>query len=274
MCDVGNKVNSERSELLLIDGTAVSDDFKRMIYLAEEELRRAADTIGMEAIALMTASGNIFARAFVWEDYDACRRLLGSLDVPEVKKIVCIWKNGGFDLPSYEFRRMLLAKSAKNKDAEMLLFGGKYDDLGLFTKTVERTVETIELSLADAKRKTGSSLLDFAVDAAYKIIDGTPDYASVLKRQLGNAGIGEFRIYKQGFSVSFMIAESSPRLNVTETLTLGDTLAEIPGLEHGMGFILWVKHGIIDSLEGYTYGEDIPDSLCGYTLQQPETERK
>jgi hypothetical protein len=31
--------------------------------------------------------------------------------------------------------------------------------------------------------------------------------------------------------------------------------ARLDGLEHGMGFILWLKEGYADCLEGYSYGE-------------------
>jgi hypothetical protein len=31
--------------------------------------------------------------------------------------------------------------------------------------------------------------------------------------------------------------------------------AKIAGLEHGMGFILWLKEGYADCLEGYSYAE-------------------
>lgn len=38
----------------------------------------------------------------------------------------------------------------------------------------------------------------------------------------------------------------------------------IDGLEHGMGFILWLKEGYADCLEGYCYGE----STAGIALER------
>ena len=35
--------------------------------------------------------------------------------------------------------------------------------------------------------------------------------------------------------------------------------AEVEGLNSGMGFILWVKEGRIDYLEGYTFGDSTED---------------
>ena len=37
--------------------------------------------------------------------------------------------------------------------------------------------------------------------------------------------------------------------------------AEVEGLGDGMGFILWVKEGRIDYLEGYTFGPDSTEGL-------------
>jgi hypothetical protein len=34
-------------------------------------------------------------------------------------------------------------------------------------------------------------------------------------------------------------------------------VAEIDGLKHGMGFILWLKEGYASCLEGFGYGENI-----------------
>jgi len=33
-------------------------------------------------------------------------------------------------------------------------------------------------------------------------------------------------------------------------------MAKIDGLDHGMGFILWLKDGYLDCLEGYSYEEN------------------
>jgi hypothetical protein len=35
--------------------------------------------------------------------------------------------------------------------------------------------------------------------------------------------------------------------------------AKIKGLQHGMGFILWIKGGVVDSLEGFAYADSTTD---------------
>jgi len=36
---------------------------------------------------------------------------------------------------------------------------------------------------------------------------------------------------------------------------LGDIGADIQGMKHGMGFLLWLRDGMADTLEGYTYDD-------------------
>jgi hypothetical protein len=36
---------------------------------------------------------------------------------------------------------------------------------------------------------------------------------------------------------------------------VGDVGANVVGLQHGMGFLLWLRDGYIHQLEGYSYGE-------------------
>jgi hypothetical protein len=37
---------------------------------------------------------------------------------------------------------------------------------------------------------------------------------------------------------------------------LGDVGATVVGLQHGMGFLLWLRNGRVHKLEGYSYGEN------------------
>jgi hypothetical protein len=44
--------------------------------------------------------------------------------------------------------------------------------------------------------------------------------------------------------------------------------AEIEGLQYGAGFLLFVEGGMLDMLEGFTYGDDAwPDRIERYTIK-------
>ena len=66
-----------------------------------------------------------------------------------------------------------------------------------------------------------------------------------------------------GFYTYFTVERNSKGLINGERLR-GGPEAEIDGLQHGMGFILWLKEGYVDCLEGYSYGE----STSGVVLEK------
>jgi hypothetical protein len=49
-------------------------------------------------------------------------------------------------------------------------------------------------------------------------------------------------------------------------MTLGDIGADIPGLAHGAGFVLFVRGGVISMLEGFSYDEKWPESISEFKL--------
>jgi hypothetical protein len=55
---------------------------------------------------------------------------------------------------------------------------------------------------------------------------------------------------------------------------LGDIGANVVGLEHGMGFLLWLRDGHVHKLEGFSYGEstsDIDFERVGFGAVGPRT---
>ena len=69
-----------------------------------------------------------------------------------------------------------------------------------------------------------------------------------------------------GFYTEFNVPEEAPRLPGNPSLVLGGVLAEIEGLECGVGFALFIGEGILTLLEGYTYEEPWPDEPTHFTL--------
>jgi hypothetical protein len=50
-------------------------------------------------------------------------------------------------------------------------------------------------------------------------------------------------------------------------VVLNDVYAQIEGLDHGAGFLLFVKGGRLDGLEGYCYVDSWPDSIGNFELE-------
>lgn len=51
-------------------------------------------------------------------------------------------------------------------------------------------------------------------------------------------------------------------------LQFGDVIAEVPSARHGLGFVVFVRDGVLDMLEGYTFGDDEwPSDTSHYRLR-------
>jgi hypothetical protein len=94
------------------------------------------------------------------------------------------------------------------------------------------------------------------------IINQYPEYKEKLKKQLLLASVKDRTLYKYGFSVDYVINNSdAATLGQDVNLMLETDGWKINGLEHGSGYILWIKNGLIDSLEGYSYEEPWPEEI-------------
>jgi len=69
-----------------------------------------------------------------------------------------------------------------------------------------------------------------------------------------------------GFFTHFDVDNSSVTNPLPDLRSLS-VEAEVEGLSDGLGFILWVKEGRIDFLEGYTFGPDSTKELDLTTIK-------
>jgi len=98
------------------------------------------------------------------------------------------------------------------------------------------------------------------------IISEDPSISELLGEQYKVAKVVNREFTGVGFFTTFYINDNSLRLPTTKNLTLGNVQARFKGLERGAGFVLFVNNGFINTLEGYTYEEDWPISIEGYTF--------
>ena len=52
-----------------------------------------------------------------------------------------------------------------------------------------------------------------------------------------------------------------------------DAYAEIEGLEHGAGFVLWLEDGWLSCLEGFSYAEPWPDTVSRVSVRWESVNR-
>lgn len=88
-----------------------------------------------------------------------------------------------------------------------------------------------------------------------------------LRRQLEVCSVASRKLTGVGFSTRLVVAGGVPAAPVArKTLALGDATATIDGLEHGAGFVLFVEEGVLEMLEGFSFGEPWPDDVTRFQV--------
>jgi hypothetical protein len=87
-----------------------------------------------------------------------------------------------------------------------------------------------------------------------------------IRQQLSHATIAERRFTGVVFFTDFVIPPDAPVRRDLADMTIGEVGAEFPGLQHGAGFLLFIRGGVVSMLEGYTYDESWPASTDEFTL--------
>lgn len=98
--------------------------------------------------------------------------------------------------------------------------------------------------------------MEAAVVAA--LLAGDKEELAILRQQVQQAVVRSRRLTGVGFWTYFDVPPGAPRLTDSSRLRLSDVGAEVQDVEHGAGFILWVEHGAIDCLEGFSYADQWP----------------
>ena len=87
-----------------------------------------------------------------------------------------------------------------------------------------------------------------------------------LREQFANAKFEDRELTGVGFFCYFRVPDHAKRLSAETNFVLNDVNAEIPGLKNGAGFLLFIRNGCIQALEGYTVEEDWPETIEGFEL--------
>ncbi len=91
-----------------------------------------------------------------------------------------------------------------------------------------------------------------------------------IRQQLAHATVAERRFTGAGFYTDFVIPSHAPIRRDLADATMGGVGAELAGLQHGVGFLLFIRGGVVSMLEGYTYDESWPTSTDEFTLHRQE----
>ena len=76
------------------------------------------------------------------------------------------------------------------------------------------------------------------------------------RQQLARASIIKREFTGVGFFTEFALAADAQVRRDLPDATLGNVGAELPSLQHGAGFLLFIRGGVVTMLEGFTYADD------------------
>ena len=108
--------------------------FERMMNAAEAELSKAEKSQYTQAIVLLSVKGNEYstliknALSKEKSDETALLKRIKDLNDTEIRYALCLWQDGGIDIPSYWFRKSLCTLDPKN--TETLLYVMTADGIG------------------------------------------------------------------------------------------------------------------------------------------------
>jgi hypothetical protein len=88
-----------------------------------------------------------------------------------------------------------------------------------------------------------------------------------IRDQLANASVSSRQFTGAGFFTHFAIPSVAPVRRDLASTEIADVGAQIPGLQHGAGFVLFIRDGVISLLEGYTYGDAAwPERITDFSV--------
>lgn len=108
-----------------------------------------------------------------------------------------------------------------------------------------------------------------------KLLRGDHPTLAALRTQADRARAVSREFTGVGFWLDFEVPSDVPLLPASQlNLNLGDVYADVDGLLFRAGFILHVRGGRLDSLEGFTYDEPWPDTIEHFEVRYEHQPRR
>jgi hypothetical protein len=108
------------------------------------------------------------------------------------------------------------------------------------------------------------NLTKFEYAVLEKLLRGDHPILVELYGQLSTCNVRDREMSGIGFFTYLKVPSELKKTNIN--LRFGDVIAEIPELKNGAGFVLYVKNGKLEMLEGYCYDESWPNEISTFKL--------
>ncbi|MEM7049912.1 MAG: hypothetical protein AAF604_09635 [Acidobacteriota bacterium] len=105
-----------------------------------------------------------------------------------------------------------------------------------------------------------------------KTLKGESRALELLRAQLKTLQVVSRKITGSGFFSKFEISPER-RIDIPD-IQFGDVIANITGLAHGAGFLLYLREGQLDLLEGYSFEEPWPREIVDFSLSYKNEDQR
>src|SRR6266478_4462503 len=99
-----------------------------------------------------------------------------------------------------------------------------------------------------------------------KLLADGPTTLEPLRQQAAMASVSSRELTGVGFFTEIGLPPNVPRAKIEPHAHLSDVDAHLPNLKNGAGFVLFLKDGALERLEGFTYDEPWPDRTDEFTM--------
>lgn len=107
-----------------------------------------------------------------------------------------------------------------------------------------------------------------------KLLFGESETYRILQKQYSTSRVAERKMNVVGFFTRFSLPDDAPKLPDEATFHIADVAADVNDLKHGAGFVLFIRKGWINMLEGFTYGEPWPRNVRSFHLYYDGTSKR
>jgi hypothetical protein len=98
------------------------------------------------------------------------------------------------------------------------------------------------------------------------LLEGENAVLAILRQQAEQVRVSSRKMTGVGFFTDLALDPQAVRVAGSPSFRLGDVNGTAANVKHGLGFLLYVKDGVLRQLEGYTYDEPWPDVVRGLVL--------
>ncbi len=103
------------------------------------------------------------------------------------------------------------------------------------------------------------------------LLDKPGEPFTTVQQQLAHVVVAQREFSGVGFFTNFTLPADAPVRRDLPSAEIGGVEAEFPNTQHGAGFLLFIRDGVVSWLEGFTYDEPWPACIDEFVLHKHKT---